>query len=351
MIRAGVPLAEHTTLAVGGPAAHYCEARDVADVREAIGWAGEHGRELVVLGGGSNVLVADRGLDALVLRVRTLGIVEQGGRVEVGAGTAWDELVAWTVARGYAGVECLSAIPGDVGAAPMQNIGAYGQEVAAVIERVHAVDRRDGSAVELDAAACRFGYRDSVFKAEAAERYVVTRVDFRFGPGAPSVAYAELERALAGNTPTLARVRDTVIALRRAKSMVLDPADENRRSAGSFFVNPTVSAAEADAVAARAAEVAPGQTMPRFDQRERAKLSAAWLIERAGLAKGTRRGPVGLSTRHTLAIVNYGGARAADVVAFAAEVRARVREVFGVTLTPEPRLYGFRPEEVAALVE
>ncbi len=351
---ANVRLAEHTTLGVGGPAAWWCEARDVAELRAALDWANARGLPLVALGGGSNVLVADAGIDALVVRLRMphLEAHEERGRarVSVGAGVAWDELVAWTVARGYAGIECLSGIPGDVGAAPMQNIGAYGQEVAGVIERVRAVELASGGERDFSAAECRFGYRDSVFKHEAEGRYLVTSVYFRFQRGAPTVVYPELQRA-APPSPTLAQIRDTVIALRRGKSMVLDPSDENRRSAGSFFVNPVIPSSMADEAAARAARLAPGQTMPRFPQADGDKLSAAWLIERAGLAKGTRRGAVGLSTRHSLAIVNFGGATAAQIVAFAAEVRARVRDAFGVTLTPEPRFYGFQPDELGPLRE
>jgi UDP-N-acetylmuramate dehydrogenase len=353
---ANVRLAEHTTLAVGGPAAWWCEARDVAELCAALAWADERSLPVVALGGGSNMLVADRGIEALVVRVRIARFEarEESGTatLSIGAGVAWDELVAWTVAHGYAGIECLSGIPGDVGAAPMQNIGAYGQEVAGVIARVRLVERASGRETDLDAEACRFGYRDSVFKHEAADRYLITGVDFRFHAGPPTIAYPELERALAaGAPPTLADVRRTVVALRRAKSMVLDASDENRHSAGSFFVNPVVAPAVADEAAARAARLAPGQTMPRFPQTDGHKLSAAWLIERAGFAKGTRRGAVGLSTRHTLAIVNFGGGTAADIIAFAAEIRARVRDAFGVTLTPEPRFYGFRPDELAALSE
>jgi UDP-N-acetylmuramate dehydrogenase len=350
---AGVPLAAHTSLAVGGPAAHFCEARDASEVHCALSWANERACAVVVVGGGSNLVVADRGLEALVLRVRQGGIDahEHDGelKVSVGAGVTWDELVAFTVARGFAGIECLSGIPGEVGAAPLQNIGAYGQEVASVIERVQVIDRQDGRELELAREQCAFGYRDSLFK--AAERFVVLRVDFRFHAGPPSIVYPELARAFDGREPTLGSVRQQVLSLRRSKSMLLDPSDPNGKSAGSFFVNPTVSHAVADEVAARAHTIAPGHSMPRFEQPTGVKLSAAWLIEQSGLAKGTARGRVGLSTRHCLSIVNRGEASASEIIAFASEVRARVRDRFGVSLTPEPRCYGFRPGELAGLFE
>jgi UDP-N-acetylmuramate dehydrogenase len=225
----------------------------------------------------------------------------------------------------------------------MQNVGAYGQEVSETIERVDAIERATGERVSLTRDACAFGYRDSVFKRGADGRYVVVRVCFRLEPsGRPSVRYAELERILAGAPLSLNGVRDAVLALRRSKSMVIDHSDENRRSAGSFFLNPVVDKAQAEAIAEGG--------MPRYPvDAERVKLSAAWLIEHAGMPKGTTRGRVGLSSRHSLAIVNRGGATAADIVGFAAEVRARVREHFGVTLVPEPRLLGFEPSEAAPL--
>jgi UDP-N-acetylmuramate dehydrogenase len=316
-----------------------------------------------VLGGGSNLLIADRGLDALVLRINLRGVTSiiEGDtvRVSVGAGERWDDIVALAVERGWAGLECLSGIPGDTGAAPIQNIGAYGQEVAETIALVRAIDRATGTAVTLDNAACGFGYRDSVFKHDAKDRYAIVGVTFalRLG-GAATVRYAELERrlreigALASPAlaPPLAVVRDTVLALRRGKSMLLDPADENGKSAGSFFMNPTVSADDLDLVKARveqAGALGSGESMPVFPAADgRVKLSAAWLIERAGYRKGTSMGAVGLSTRHALAIVNRGGATAAEILAFATRVRNAVLDRFGVALVPEPALLGFAPDEL-----
>jgi UDP-N-acetylmuramate dehydrogenase len=342
---------------VGGAARHWVEAHDGDEVVAALAWAEERRIAVEVLGGGSNVLVADRGLDALVLRVRAAGLdseVEGDDMIlDVGAGMAWDDLVAWAVERGLAGLECLSGIPGDVGAAPMQNVGAYGQEVAATIEQVAVIDRTSGARAVLRRQACDFGYRDSIFKRAADGRYVVMGVRFRLRRGGPpTVIYPELAQALGGGDVGLAEVRSTVIALRRKKSMVLDPDDENFRSAGSFFLNPTLAPDELSRVVARAKEHGCEAEPPRFPAPAgRVKLPAAWLIEHAGFVKGTRRGRVGISSRHSLAIVNCGGARASEVVAFASEVRARVRERFGVALAVEPRLLGFEPAEVAGLYD
>jgi UDP-N-acetylmuramate dehydrogenase len=353
LIHEHVPLAPLTTLGVGGPARWFVEATSEAAVVGALSWASERGVPTLVLGGGSNLLVADRGFDGLVLRARLRGITGEDGDVEAAAGEPWDELVAHAVARGWAGIECLSGIPGDVGATPIQNVGAYGQEVAETIVGVRAVERSTGATVTLDGARCGFGYRDSVFKREDAGRFVVVAVRFALRPGgAPSLRYAELAKALAGcAAPSLAEVRETVIGLRRGKSMVLDPSDENFHSAGSFFMNPTLDAAdfaEARARVAAAGVLRPGEEMPSYPAGARVKLSAAWLIERAGFHKGTRDGAVGISTRHSLAIVNRGGATAAEVAAFARRVRDGVLARFGVALTPEPVMVGFTAEELAS---
>jgi UDP-N-acetylmuramate dehydrogenase len=310
---------------------------------------------VLVLGGGSNLLVADRGFDGLVLRPRVRGVrVEEGEgavRVEAGAGEAWDDLVRRAVGNGWAGIECLSGIPGEVGATPIQNVGAYGQEVADTIVDVRAIDRASLAAVTLDAARCGFGYRDSAFKRADAGRFVIVAVRFALRPGgAPALRYAELRGRLEGRgAPSLAEARAAVIDLRRGKSMVLDPGSENGRSAGSFFMNPVVDGAAIDAVRARvsaAGVLAPGERMPEHAAPSgRVKLPAAWLIERAGFRKGTGDGAVGISTRHALAIVNRGGATAAAIVAFARRVKDGVRDRFGVDLHAEPVLVGFGPGE------
>jgi len=347
---------------VGGPARWLLEAAAEADLGEALAFAAAREAPLFVLGGGSNLLCADRGLDAAVLRVRLRGIaVERQGQgermlVRAAAGEPWDALVALAVEEGWAGLECMSGIPGDVGATPIQNVGAYGQEVAETIVEVRAIDRATGTSVVLDNARCGFGYRDSVFKREDRGRYLVTAVTFALTPGgAAAVRYPELRRALGEGkaAPPLAEVRQAVIALRRGKSMVWDPADENGRSAGSFFMNPTLDA-EAFAVARSRIEAAgvlgPGEAPPTFPAGEgRVKLPAAWLIERAGFQKGTRHGQAGISTRHALALVNRGGATASEILELAARVRRGVMERFGVALTPEPDLWGFTAEELAVV--
>ena len=344
-VQTDVPLAPLTTLEVGGAARWFARVRGAEQLAEAVGWADDAGHPLLVLGGGSNLLVADGGFPGLVVQLADEAVrFEADGQVDAAGGAGWDALVAEAVNRGLAGVECLAGIPGRVGAAPIQNIGAYGQEVAEVVRSVRALDRASGAVVELGAEACGFGYRNSRFKRDGGHVVLAVRLGLRPG-GAATVRYAELARRV-GADAGVAAVRSTVLELRRGKSMVLDPSDENRRSAGSFFLNPVLTAEAAERVAA----VAP-EGMPRWAQADGAvKLSAAWLIERSGLAKGSGDGAVGLSSRHTLALVNRGGARASAVVAFAAMVRRRVWERFGVALWPEPVFVCFeRP--VSELIE
>ena len=358
-LREHVLLAEHTTLGVGGPARWFVEADSEAEVSAARAWAREQSVPVLVLGGGSNLLIADRGVEALVLRVRVTGIAaaSQGAAmvVAVGAGERWDDLVARAVAAGWAGIECLSGIPGDVGATPIQNVGAYGQDVAETITHVRAVERGSGKLVEMSAAECGFGYRDSVFKGAEKGLLVVTRVTFSLRPGgAPSLRYAELTKALAAlASPSLAEVRATVLALRRSKSMLLDPGGENGRSAGSFFMNPTLDDAALALVSARVAEAGvlrEGEVMPAYPAGAgRTKLAAGWLIERAGFGKGAGVGRVGLSTKHALSVVNRGGATATEIVTFALSVKEGVRARFGVSLHAEPVLAGFHADEIAGL--
>lgn len=342
-----VPLAPLTTLGVGGSARFLVDAHDEATIRDALAWASARGLPCRILGGGSNVVVPDDGFDGLVVRMLTRGTTWRNEGTDVvvhaRAGEPWDELVAESVRRGCQGLECLSGIPGLAGATPIQNVGAYGQEVAETITSVEVLDRGSLEVRTVPAAECRFSYRDSFFKSVEPERYVVLGVDFRLRAQAPpAVRYAELERGLAeqragGGVPSLADVRNTVLELRRKKSMVLDPNDENGRSCGSFFVNPVVSAEQANAVE-RTLGVA---SMPRYLQPDGSvKLAAGWLIEQAGFTKGMQRGPVGLSTKHALAIVCHDGATASLVEAFAREIRAGVEARFGVTLTQEPVTFG-----------
>ena len=343
--RARVPLAGYTTLGVGGAARLFAEVADETALREALRWARARKVPLRALGGGSNLVVADHGVEALVVRMALRGVQSRpaGGAIEVtaAAGEPWDDFVRLTVERGWAGLECLSGIPGLVGATPLQNVGAYGQEVSETITRVRALDTRSGEVVDVPAAECGFAYRDSAFKRREPGRFIVTAVAYRLTPnGAPALRYTDVERHLAErrvSAPGLADVRESVLAIRRAKSMVIDPADPNRRSCGSFFTNPIVSPESFVLVERRVGDT----TMPRWPQPDgRIKLSAAWLIERAGFRRGQREGPVGLSTRHALAIVAHEGARAADVLAFARRLQTSVAERFGVQLTPEPVYWG-----------
>ncbi len=342
-----VPLAPLCTLGVGGPASFLVEAADEASVIAALEWAERYGVAVRILGGGSNVVVGDQGFEGLVIHIALRGVTwrdDNDGSVvlHAAAGEPWDDLVAQSVARELAGIECLSGIPGRAGATPIQNVGAYGQEVAETINAVRAFDRKTRRVVTLSPAECRFAYRDSLFKSEEPERFVVLGVDYRLLPGgAPTLRYLELARrmeAAGSDAPSLADARRVVLELRRDKSMLLDPADENTRSCGSFFVNPLVTATELERVAAAAGDA----DMPRYPQPDgRTKLSAAWLIQHAGFSRGERAGAVGLSTRHTLALVCHEGARASDVVAFARRIRAGVEQHFGVRLVPEPVFWGF----------
>jgi UDP-N-acetylmuramate dehydrogenase len=341
-IEAQVPLAPRTTLGVGGPAAHYARVESEADLLEALAWASARELPVRVLGGGSNIVVSDAGFAGLVIDVALRGVRGEARgdlrTVRAAAGEPWDEFVESMVSAGLQGLECLSGIPGRVGATPIQNVGAYGQDVSETITEVRAIDARERTRRVFSKAECQFSYRDSFFKSREPGRYVVTEVAFELRAGAaPAVRYAELERWFAARihaSPTLAEVRATVIQLRRAKSMVLDASDPNSRSCGSFFVNPVLSAQDFAAFSARAKTEG---AVPQFPQDDgRVKLSAGWLIEHAGLPRGTRDGAVGLSTQHALALVAHEGARALDVARLAERVQRTVDEQFGVRLEPEP---------------
>ncbi|HWW61259.1 MAG TPA: UDP-N-acetylmuramate dehydrogenase, partial [Thermoanaerobaculia bacterium] len=292
-----------------------------------------------ILGGGSNLLISDDGFDGLVvqldLRGTTIRSVKKYAMVRVAAGENWDAFVAMAVVREWAGIECLSGIPGRVGATPIQNVGAYGQEVSETIARVEALDRATGRVVDFTNEQCRFGYRSSLFKNVERDRYVILSVTFRLAVGgAATVRYPELQNYL-GDARDLIAVREGVIAIRKRKGMVLDPADPDTRSDGSFFMNPVLTESEYEAFAARA------EGAPHFPSRDGVKLSAAWLIEHAGFQKGFVHGNVGLSTKHTLAVINRGGGTAREVLELVAMIQGRVREQFGVELHPEPNFIGF----------
>jgi UDP-N-acetylmuramate dehydrogenase len=314
---------------VGGPIDRLIEVSDAAGLVAAVREADEAGRPLLLLGGGSNVVAPDEGWPGDVVAVRTRGIGRRGATLTVQAGEPWDDLVAHTVEHELAGMEALSGIPGSTGATPIQNVGAYGQEVAQTITAVHVYDRAEKSERRLTPDDCGFAYRDSRLKREPG-RFVVLEVTFALHPGSVSrpVGYAELARRLGievGQTAPLADVRAATLELRRGKGMVLDPADPDSRSAGSFFTNPIVPAALA---------VDGCPSWPAGDGS--LKLSAAWLVQSAGYGRGTRSGHVGTSSRHSLALTTEPGATAAELLQFADGIVATVREKFGVTLTPEP---------------
>ena len=355
-LRERVPLAPLTTIGIGGPARWFVEATTAQEVEEALSWAAGEGLSTFVLGGGSNLLIADEGFAGLVLRVALRGVEEElaGDAVllRAAAGEPWDPLVARAVAAGLGGFECLSGIPGSAGATPIQNVGAYGQEVAETVVSVEALSRADRGRRTFTREECGFAYRDSVWKREERDRWVILAVTFRLQRGAPpALRYAELVRHLeaAGGEVDLARVREAVVALRRRKAMVLDPDDPDTRSDGSFFMNPVVEAAALDGVLERiAARGIAAESAPRYPVGEATKLSAGWLIEQAGFRKGHRHGNVGISSKHALAIVNRGGGTAREVVELVREIRARVEDAFGVLLVPEPNFIGFATDPLVA---
>jgi len=340
-----VPLAPMTTLQVGGPARYLAQSGSAAEVRDAVDWAGSRQLPLFVLGGGSNLVVADNGFRGLVLRVciRGFELRDENERaiIEAGAGECWDELVSRAVAAGCAGVECLSGIPGTVGATPVQNVGAYGQEVADTITEVQALDLRDGQLHRLGNEACGFQYRGSIFNTSERGRFIILRVTYALKPGgAPCLTYRDLKEYFAGEgaRATLAQVRQAVREIRHAKAMLLVEGDEDARSAGSFFKNPVLDAAACDRLVRATGGCLPSYPAPGL----RRKVPAAWLLEHAGFCKGYSRGSVGISRKHALAIVNRGGATAAEIVALKNDIQAAVRDKFGIELVPEPVFVGFQ---------
>jgi UDP-N-acetylmuramate dehydrogenase len=372
-VRERVPLAGYTTLGVGGPAARFVEAFTDDQVVAVVREADLSGEPVLVLGGGSNLVVADEGFPGTVVHMATRGVEvtesSDGAVMVVAAGEDWDTLVAFCVAEGLSGIECLSGIPGLAGATPIQNVGAYGQEVSETIVTVRAYDRLLDTLVEIANADCGFGYRTSAFKrragigphpapvraamspAAATGRFIVLGVTFRLarGRGSAPVRYAELARVLGvseGARVPLAQARSAVLTLRRGKGMVLDPGDPDTRSAGSFFTNPVLDRSRLADVARKAAALSgrPAEevSVPHFAAGDgQVKIPAAWLIERAGFAKGyAGGGGARISSKHTLALINPGGATTASLVRLARDIRNAVRETFGVELVSEPVLVG-----------
>jgi UDP-N-acetylmuramate dehydrogenase len=347
-----IPLAPLTTIKIGGPARYFVEAGNAGEVQEAVIFARSRNLPLFVLGGGSNLVVADAGWPGLVLKIAVQGInqVQPSGHddegkilFDAGAGESWDKFVSHTVMARCAGVECLSGIPGSVGGTPVQNVGAYGQEVSEIIASVQVLDLRDNQVRELCPEACGFSYRTSIFNTSERGRFIVLRVTYALTPGGnPRISYADLQRHFEGREtpPNLAETREAVRYIRTRKGMLITPGDPDCMSAGSFFKNPVLSEEQHENLKQRAA--ARGLAVPSYPALEtRKKVSAAWLVERSGFSKGFGFGRVGISTKHALAIVNRGGATAADVLALKEQIQHRVEEIWGVQLESEPVMVGF----------
>ena len=346
VIRENIPLAPLTTFKVGGPARYFADCAGESEVKRAVSYAAEHKLPLFVLGGGSNLVIADEGWPGLVLRISIQGLEETAnGFFRVGAGEDWDEFVGHAVGEKYAGIECLSGIPGTVGGTPVQNVGAYGQEIADTIVYVRVLEIATGKIVELNKSECGFAYRRSIFNSTERDRYIVLRVMYHLEQdGEPLLEYADVKNYFAASPkrPTLQQVRDAVREIRRSKAMLIVEGDEDCCSAGSFFKNPILSPTDAGQIESLAQQKAPGRNLPRYPvENGMVKLPAAWLVEQAGFYKGYARGPVAISRKHSLAIVNRGGASASDIMALKDEIQTRVLEVWGVHLQPEPVFVGF----------
>lgn len=339
-----IALAPFTTLGVGGPAKFFSRARTAEELAGLFDRAETEGEDVFVLGGGSNILVSDVGFNGLVIKIEICGtaFARDGDAVLVtaGAGEDWDSFVRGCVDRDLAGVECMSGVPGTVGGTPVQNVGAYGQEVSETIVSVRCLDRTSKAIVDLSNGQCGFEYRKSIFNTSERDRFVVLSLVFRLIPaGEPKITYKDLQQQFLGRrVPSLRETRDAVIAIRREKSMVIDPADPNSRSAGSFFKNPIVSTSVADSIADELGL----DNIPQFAAGdENVKIPAAWLIDQAGFRKGYALGNAGISANHSLAIINRGSATSAEIVALKDLIQKNVRDKFGIALQPEPIFIGF----------
>ncbi|MBC7796987.1 MAG: UDP-N-acetylmuramate dehydrogenase [Pyrinomonadaceae bacterium] len=351
LIQENISLAQFTTLKIGGIARYFIEARDENQIIEAVKFCDNNKLQLFVLGGGSNLLISDAGFDGVVLKIESKNI-EFSQRlkdvfVTANAGEDWDEFVNICVENDLAGVECLSGIPGTIGASPIQNIGAYGQDVSETVQSVKVFDRETLEIKDLSNADCGFSYRTSIFNSTHKERFIVLNVTFKLEMcGKPKIVYRDLQNYFADNAnPTLLNTRNAVLSIRREKSMVIDANDPNTKSAGSFFKNPIVSKSKFEEIESRAwllhlLDV--NQRLPKFAaENGLVKIPAAWLIEKSGFHKGFRFGKVGLSTKHALALVNYDDASAKEIVEFVSKIQLQVRIVFDVELKSEPIFVGF----------
>ena len=349
-IQENIPLAPLTTMQVGGAARYLAEVKRDDDVRDAVQFAKSRDLPLLVLGGGSNLVIADAGWPGLALRIAIGGILadpkspsSRSVHFSVGAGANWDDFVALAVSQNCAGVECLSGIPGSVGGTPVQNVGAYGQEVADTIESVVAFDLKQDRIVNLPKPACGFRYRASIFNTTERGRYIIVRVNYGLKRGgSPSLKYADLQKHFAERKtpPSLAEVREAVCEIRRSKGMLIVPGDDDCRSAGSFFKNPVFSEAQFKELTERAS--AKGLEIPSYPALDaKHKVSAAWLVEHSGFAKGYAMGPARISNKHALALINGGNAKTSDIVALKDEIQRGVQKAWGILLEPEPVFVGF----------
>ena len=346
-IQENIPLAPLTTLQVGGAARYFAAAASEDDVRDAVRFAKTKQLPLFILGGGSNLVVADSGWPGLALKITTGEVTSQKKEdavtFDVGAGVNWDDFVAHAVAGNCARIECLSGIPGSVGGTPVQNVGAYGQEVSDTIEFVRALDLKQDRVVELPNQDCGFAYRTSIFNTTERGRYIILRVSYRLQQdGAPSLKYADLKKHFSTWTapPSLSDVREAVRHIRRSKGMLIVPGDEDSRSAGSFFKNPVLSESQFQNLRGRAKSR--GLEIPSYPAlAAQHKISAAWLVEHSGFSKGYALGPAKISSKHALALVNSGQASAADLVRMKEQIQNKVQENWSITLDPEPVFVGF----------
>lgn len=331
-----VPLAPLTTLGIGGPARFFINAKSEEDVFAGLEHSRVNALPVFILGGGSNILVSDEGFDGLVIQVGLKGVEANDNIVTAASGEDWDGFVEHCVANDLAGVECLSGIPGFVGGTPVQNVGAYGQEVSETIIAVRCFDRENSRIVTLKNDQCGFTYRTSIFNTTERDRYVVLSVTYQLvSGGRPKLAYRDLIERFGDTAQTLDEVRDAVINIRKEKSMVIDASDPNSRSAGSFFKNPIVDTEKLDAITGQMGKV------PFFEFGDKFKVPAAWLIEKAGFCKGYEYANVGLSAHHVLAIINRGGGTAREVLELKDTIQNKVNDLFGIVLSPEPLFIGF----------
>ena len=347
-IQCDVLLSPFTTIGLGGKAKYFVSCQTVDHVREALRFAREQNLRVHIHGSGSNVVFPDEGFGGLVMRIELKGTFFDEGepeRVTAAAGEAWDAFVQQCIARHLGGIECLSGIPGLVGATPIQNVGAYGQEVRDTITSVKVIDRRTLESVEFSNSECYFRYRRSRFKSPDFDRYVITEVTFRLrNNGRPDIRYPELQKFIASSTdvqslpdgePVLRAAREAVLTLRRRKSMVIDPGDPHSRSVGSFFMNPILSTDQFAELQARWKSPVGGNAIPNFPSGDGVKIPAAWLVENAGFHKGYRSGSVGVSQNHSLALVNYNGT-SRELLDLAVRIQTAVHDRFGVMLEQEP---------------